>query len=217
MKNKITTFLCLLISYLSCPLEAETDFSEIFKEQSTSLQNLEVAHEPFVIAFSGVPGMGKTEVAKALESSLKAIRLSSDSSRQILIKHGIKPYEKNPQTQQTNLEAYMGYCLELLSKQSANHRIILDMSIDREYPLVSSLAQKHGYKLFIIRLVVPRTIVEQRIRAREVNPESYLKHLDKWYQDYNAFDQKNVNFFLDNSQESLQLQELVKELYNASN
>lgn len=224
MKHKTLAciFLLVCLSFLipSVMLNSqgtETKYEAIFKEHLTSLQNVNVANKPFVIAFSGVPGMGKTDVAKQLESSLSAIRLSSDTARQLLIKHGIKPYEKNPQTEQPNLAMYLGYCIEQLSKQSPNHLIILDMSIDREYPLIATLAQKHHYKLFVIRLVVPRDIVEQRIRSREKNPESYLKHLDKWFRDYNAFDEKNVNFFLDNSQETLQLQELTKTLLHEIN
>jgi predicted kinase len=181
------------------PLEAT--YEAVFAEHVLMLNHLEVPHSPKVITFSATPGMGKTVIAKKLETALQAIRLSSDDARKLLRKHN-----------ETDLSAYLGYVVQELNKRSPNHLIILDMSIDREYNNLETIAAKEGYKLFIIRLNVPRQIAEERIKSREPNPEAYLKHMDKWYQDYLAFPQSKANFILDNSQEEPSLGPLLDAL-----
>ncbi len=208
---------CLFQGSMHATALQDEKFSEIFREHVSSFQNLDVAHSPFVIVFSATPGMGKSEVAKRLETSLKAVRLSSDTARRLLVKHGLKPNQVDAEKGQSILMCYMGYCVQQLLAASPNHLFILDMSIDREYPLLSSHATKNGWRIFVIQLAVSRTIAEERIRAREVDPEAYLKHMDRWFKDYNAFDQKNVNFVLNTSGklEDLPMQELMLAITNS--
>lgn len=210
----------LLLCLAQCSIEAleqNKQFSEIFKEHSGLLKNLHVAQSPFIISFSATPGMGKSEVAKRLETSLQAIRLSSDTARRLLVQHGLKPNYIDPETGQSTLMSYLGYSVEQLQKTSPNHLFILDMSIDRQYPLIASATAKNGWKLFVIRLVVPRASVEKRICDRESNPEAYLKHMDTWYRDYNAFNPQHVDFVLDNSGtlEDLPMQKLLLTIKNS--
>ena len=201
----------ILLCLLQFGLYAESNqFLPVFEEHVTSLHHLEVAHPPSAIAFSATPGMGKTTIANELEKRLQGVRLSSDTARKLLRKHGINPNAIDPTTKQTAFIAYMAYFLQEHVKRSVNHLIIFDMSVDRQYSLLAA----HSKNLFVIRLVVPRPVVEERIRKREDTPDAYLKHMDKWFSDYDAFDEKRVNFFFDNTNdfEKAQLVRLIQAL-----
>ncbi|MCE5294112.1 MAG: ATP-binding protein [Chlamydiales bacterium] len=162
-------------------------FDEVYKEHKYELQHLDVAHKPYIITFSATPGMGKTTVAIKLEATLKAIRISSDTARTLLAKHGFKL---------ASLSDYLLYVLKQLEQTSPNHLIILDISVDREYKLIADEAQKQHIPLFIIRLDVTKEEAAARILQSKPNPEAYLKHLDKWFQDYQSFNPNNVSFTL---------------------
>ena len=181
-------FFWLLIALSFCNIVSANQFADIYKEHKQELQNLDVAHAPFIITFSATPGMGKTTVAKQLESELFALRISSDTARALLTKHSLKPSE--------TLRDYLQYMLKQLEQTSPNHLIILDMSVDREYKLIADAAQKQNIPLFVIRLDVTKEEAASRILKSKPKPDAYLKHLDKWFKDYQAFNPSNISFTL---------------------
>lgn len=183
----MSRFFWLLIALCFCNVAYAHQFDEVYKEHQNELQYLDVAHAPFIITFSATPGMGKTTVAKKLETCLQAVRISSDTARVLLAKHGLKS---------ASLSDYLMYLLKELEQTSPNHLIILDMSVDREYKLIADTAQKQHIPLFVIRLDVTKEEAAIRILKSKPNPDAYLKHLDKWFQDYQAFNPNNSNFTL---------------------
>lgn len=166
-------------------MEKET-FVKIFESHRKSLKYFDHPNPtPLVITFSGVPGSGKTTIAKLLEEKYKAIRINNDQIRDIV---GETLHSKDVDYIETFIVPY----LEKLRPElimSPNKIIILDSSIDRRYEAVSKFYENAGYKFFIIKLDFPREEIEQRIKNRNENFEDYLAKLDDWWQDFENFSQ----------------------------
>lgn len=154
----------------------------IFKHHVRVLKNTRVEHKPLVICFSGVPGMGKTHIAKILEEKFHGVRISNDEIRTIINTF------TNALTSQWLMQAYLMYFM--LSYSAPNKLIILDSSIDRRYTVLLPYLKLKGIPYVIIRLETPYEQVVERLTQREHAGEGvYLKFLDSWYADYDTFGQ----------------------------
>jgi predicted kinase len=161
----------------------DIDFGELYEKHYSTLHNLHIPHKPFVICFSGTPGMGKSYIAKILETKYKAVRINTDDIRVFIrsLYTNLDNNEKEPL-----LNNYLIYFMKHYKHQ--NQLIILDASIDRRYNLIFSLCEKFSIPYVIIRLEVPYNEVVERITEREGGDKKhYLPHLPKWYEDYEEF------------------------------
>ena len=59
-------------------------FEKINKRFFPKLKNTNTNNLPFIIAFSGVPGSGKTTISKILEKKYKGVRIDNDELRDII-------------------------------------------------------------------------------------------------------------------------------------
>ena len=151
----------------------------IFKHHVRLLKNTRVAHKPLVVCFSGVPGMGKTHIAKILEEKFSGVRISNDEIRTI-----IKNFA-SPLGAQWLMQAYLMYFM--LSYSAPNKFIILDSSIDRRYAVLLPYLKVKGIPSIVVRLETPYEQVVERLTAREHAGDGvYLKFLDSWYADYDT-------------------------------
>lgn len=198
-KSLLCTVLLLLVFDLS--LFGNEAFPKIFQQQLASMSYLQHPNPPRLIFLSGTFGMGKTYTAKKLEHHFKALRLSADEARLLFPEHGL-PYEA--------INDYIEYALTELQRISPNRMIVLDRSCDRTYARYASFAQKYGLQNYLIRLVVPRDVVEQRIRSRGSDVENQLRDLDRAWNDYEKFTKNHTfDFILDNGEDENSNQEML--------
>lgn len=179
----------------------EIDFESLFQKQLPTLNNLEIAHEPFVILFSATPGMGKSTLSHIIEDEFSALRISGDETRQLFRAEGFSL---------EHFEAYFSYLLERLHEVSPNRRIVLDRSIDRTFERVKAACEYWESPYFLIRLFVPREIVEERILKRDSDLNTY-NILDRCFLDYERFgNERTFDFLFDNSSPLLDAEPLIQ-------
>lgn len=161
-------------------------FEPVLHDQLELLNHLDTPQPRLVIAFSGVPGMGKTTLAKGLEEKLAGLRLSSATARQLLSEHHIDP-QAIDSSGLRQIDQYMAYLQRRLDQLSPNHLLIIDASLDRTYKRLLSEAHAKGYQTLVVRLMAPRPVVEARIQGVKSGSEKHLSNLDDWYKQYEAF------------------------------
>ena len=168
-------------------------------KRNFKLRNKSKINKKIIIAFSGVPGSGKTTIAKKLEQKYKGVRINNDKLGQI-INNLVKKYQKDLiGDTRIYLEEYLQNLL--MEYNYKNGLIILDSGIDRRYKQIKKIAALKGYELFIIRIKTTRENLEKRILKRnKENSKGYLDNLDKWFKDYkNCAKDLKANVILDNS------------------
>ncbi len=155
---------------------------KIYKIHLKQLKNLDVPHKKLMIFFSGIPGSGKTYISKVIEKRYKAVRIRTDSIRKIIWKLGIREENKK----EFLLDKY---CLWLLSNWSfANKFIILDKGIDRDYDKISNLAKDNKYEIFLIRLKVPKNVLDKRIFKKKNKRDPHFdSEIGRWTNEWEHF------------------------------
>ncbi len=139
-------------------------------------------HNPkLLVCFAGVPGSGKTTLAKKLQSHFQGLRINSDEIRDIL-------HAEESETGITEVNPYVQPVIAELFKHfptSANGIVILDASVDRTYETYKGRAEAENYALFLINLELDENAIEQRIRARNGDgAEDYLRRMQGWQADH---------------------------------
>lgn len=191
------------------PILSRELLEKIYSEHIAQLPYTEIEQDPFVITFSGVPGMGKSFIAEKLTEHFKAVRICSDDIRDIL--------QKLPDIDKKNrekvLEEYLMYFLQHYN--FPNKRIILDASIDRRYVKLFSYLERHEIPFIVIRLEVPRELIVERIKHREGKlAHNYLKLLDHWFENYEEFGSNYKDYFLFKNVPGASLDVVIDEIDN---
>ncbi|HET8670778.1 MAG TPA: ATP-binding protein [Candidatus Saccharimonadales bacterium] len=161
-------------------------------EYYDSLPNKEVRQAKRIVLFSGVVGSGKSTIARAIEQELKAVRVSNDEIRERIT-------ASNPEiesAQREKLKLKIGNdVLERLANETSG-LIVVDASCDRGYDDYRAWAEKHGYRIILLRIDVPRDVIEQRIRERgnrgHRSIEGSLAHLNTWWWQWEAFGREHT-------------------------
>lgn len=161
-------------------------------EYYDSLPNKEVGQPKYVVLFSGVVGSGKSTIARAIEQNLQAVRVSNDEIREHItaVNPTIEP------TLRERLKLKIGNeVLERLANETTG-LIIIDASCDRGYDDYRAWAEKHGYRIILLRIDVPRDVIEQRIRERgnqgHRSTQGSLAHMDTWWRQWEAFGREHT-------------------------
>ena len=165
--------------------------NEVVRDYLAALPHVNIPHAKCLILFSGVPGSGKSTVAITLEKELSGIRISNDQIRDRISARDpvIAPKVRE--------DVKLAVVTELLKQLATmpNGLVIVDASCDRGYDYYASWAQEHGYRIYILRMVIPRETIEQRIKQR--GNEGYrvvvdeLASLDGWRKQWEAFGTKH--------------------------
>ena len=158
-------------------------FEQTFELHKKTLAFLDVSNPKLLVLFSGTPGMGKTTVAKVLENTFQANRLSTDEARKFLSCLGFSI---------SLADQYIAWCLEKINSFSPNKMFILDRSVDRTYVTYQKFAQHNNYEIILVKMFVPRSLVEERIRLRQrEDTEIILQNQDRFWRDYELFNVTN--------------------------
>jgi predicted kinase len=180
-------------------------FDKIHKVHLKQLRNLNEKYDKLLICFSGVPGSGKTHIAKILEKRYKGVRLSSDDIRKIIDELGlIEDYIEHL------LHKYFYWLLSIYPY--SNKLIILDKSIDRDYKKIFSLAKKEQYKIFVIRIKASSKIIRARLAKQKRTGDGFNKKMRKWIDDYNEFGGKYKPDVVIDNNKKLNLKALYSKL-----
>ena len=178
---------------------AEVSFEQLYTIHLQKLSYIEEKQPAKAILFSATPGMGKSEISRALSPHYHAVLISSDEMRKTLKEHGIYRDDRPTSENEVIYRQFAAYFIDRLFHEYPNHFYLFDSSVDRKYPLLKAALDAYGLETVLVRLEVPREIVEQRLIEREEHPEYFLRNLDKWFADYEAFDLSAVDIFFDNS------------------
>ncbi len=121
----------------------------------------ETTANPILIMLSGLPGTGKSYLARRLVEIIPFVIIESDQVRKMLF----------PQTQYTAEESYWVHrtCHALMAKLLRKGvRVIYDATNlhERHRELVYRLADREGVKLMIVKIVAPEEVVSERLQSR---------------------------------------------------
>ena len=125
---------------------------EIYEEHIKTLKNLNLPHEKLIIFFAGIPGSGKTYIAKFLEEGYSAVRISNDELRKLIRKIYNKNFNSYLEDVDTSLYNYWEWFIS--NYDFPNKLIIADRGIERKYKNVFPFVKKLNYKIFIISLKI---------------------------------------------------------------
>ena len=172
-------------------------FRKIFNKHKNQLKNLNEKHEKLVICFSAIPGSGKTYVSKILEKKYKAVRISNDNIRKIILRIF---QDKTDDQRQTLLKEYFKQFLKHYNFQ--NKLIILDFGIDRKYTWLFPLLKDGEYKIFIIKIKSTPELIEKRvIKKLGILDQNYIKNIERWRKEFNEFENNyNSDIILENKE-----------------
>lgn len=165
-------------------------FEIILKEHKKQLKNLSKINKKLIISFVGIPGSGKTYLAKKLEKRYGGIRINSDDIRKI-INNKITREESERET------ILKEYILNLLKKSPfINKFVILDSSIAGKYEEIYKISESKKWKMFIIKMITPKNLIIKRIKIKDKERlEKHPEDVDRWFKEYKEFNQKvNANF-----------------------
>lgn len=152
-----------------------------------SLTNKHQKHPKRVVLFSGVAGSGKSTVARAIEENLRGIRLSNDDVRD-RITTAVPAIDL-----MTREEIKLQIATALLERvvYEANGLVVIDVACDRGYDYYKQWSEKYGYRIILLRMDVPRDIIEERIQSRGKlgyrDVDASLEMLDTWWRQWEDF------------------------------
>lgn len=181
----------------------------IFQKQLPLFKNLEVSNPRLLIFLLGTYCMGKSTISNALEEHLQAVHINCDHSRNIISQNEIP---------QDMLDQYLEFTIKKLQKISPNGLVVLDKCIGR-----NTYARYLGFsQIYMIRLSVPRSVVEERISKRNHiihNTTYFLENLNRSWSEYESFAKDHkFDFVLDNSSNDNRVPtELIKSIKSVLN
>jgi len=166
-------------------------FDEVSRLLAPSLKNTELEKPQLIIAFSGIPGAGKSRLSKMLEERYHGVRVGNDSIRAIL--HH-QEFSLSDEEKETFLQDYNEFFIR--NYPFTNKLLILDKSMDRQYKRFFPVFDELGLKHFIIRIEIGKEEAIQRILNREEIDPNYLRtNMERWQREFEDFG-KNAHYDL---------------------
>ena len=148
-----------------------------------SLQNREVMHPKLLVVFSGGNGVGKSSLARKIESELSAVVLENDEVKVHLLKY-------NPEISRDDLQRLTWqYTIDLykrISKEVSNGLVVRDGIIDWYYDRILPIFEVQGYELFVVGYDISERKSAELIRARGDKPTVSAEHLISLLKEHKA-------------------------------
>lgn len=170
----------------------DTLIANISNAYYAQLANKDVRQPKRVVLFSGVPGSGKSTIAQAIERNLHAVRVSNDEIRGRIT--AAIPTIQSDAREKIKFEVATKVIVRLA--QETNGLIVVDASCDRGFDEYNRWAQRNGYRVVLLRMEVPRSAIEQRIRERgdqgHYSASRSLDMLDTWWRQWEVFGKEHT-------------------------
>jgi predicted kinase len=152
----------------------EAIYQQLAAEYLLAMENRDLPQRRACIIFSGVPGSGKTTLARKLARDLHAQYIRHDDLRELARRHGYDPAK-------LTISSISRIVMDTIMDKDANKFVVVDASLDRTWPLFFEHTTEHGALPIIVRLDVPRAIVEKRVRERSEGDFGKVSELDTFY------------------------------------
>jgi len=172
-------------------MKKQNRFDEISKRLFPRLKYIKNQNQQLIIAFSGVPGSGKSELSRKLEEKYRAIRVGNDTIRDIINHSGIFPLSEKKR--ENLLQDYNEYFVR--NYPFRNKLLILDKSMDRQYKRFFPVFEELGLGFFIIRLTMDKEGAIERIMKRKKQEDLDLveRSMERWQREFLDFG-KNTHY-----------------------
>ncbi len=172
-------------------MKNQNKFDEISKKLFPRLKYIKAQNQQLIIAFSGVPGSGKSELSRKLEEKYSAVRIGNDTIRDISNHSGISPLSE--EKRENLLQDYNEYFIR--NYPFKNKLLILDKSMDRQYKRFFPVFKELGLGFFIIRLTMDKEGAIERIMKRKKGEDLDLveRSMERWQREFLDFG-KNAHY-----------------------
>jgi dephospho-CoA kinase len=158
-------------------VQTEDIHQQLAAEYLSVMENRELSRKRVCVIFSGVPGSGKTTLARKLAHDLQAQYIRHDDIRELARKHGYNVIK-------LTISSISRIVMDTIMDEDANKFVIVDASLDRTWPLFFEHTTEHGALPIIIRLDVPRAIAKKRVSERGADDFGSVGDLDRFYTEF---------------------------------
>lgn len=158
-------------------MDKEDAHQKLANQYLLGLKNRDLPRKRVCIIFSGVPGSGKTTLAKKLAHDLTAQYIRHDDIRELARRLG---YDVSKLT----ISSISRIVMDTIMEKDANKFVIIDASLDRTWPLFFDHTTEHGALPIVIRLDIPKEVVEKRVNLRDKNDFGSVTNLDTFYEQF---------------------------------
>jgi len=160
-------------------------FKKLLEEAKKQIKYKSKTNIKLIICFVGIPGSGKTYLARKIEKRYKGIRINNDALRKIIDKK-ITKIEKE---RETILKQFL---LKLLENYPFNNELlILDSGIERKYNEVYRISKAKKWKIFIIKMMVPKRLIIKRIKIKDMKRfKQHPEDIGRWFYEYKSFNKR---------------------------
>ncbi len=172
-------------------MKKQNRFDEISRRLFPRLKYTKIQNRQLIIAFSGVPGSGKSELSRKLGEKYRAVRVGNDSIRDIISHSRI--FSLSEEESENLLQDYNEYFVR--NYPFKNKLLILDKSIDRQYKRFFPVFEELGLRFFIIRLTMDKEGAIERIMKRKKGEDLDLvkRSMERWQREFEDF-RKNAHY-----------------------
>lgn len=184
---------------------------KIYKINLNELKNKKISRKKIIICISGIPGSGKSTIARILEKRYKGVRIDNNWAR----KHFIKTRDGDSDTYANDVDNFVKDYLDYFLKNYnfPNKLFILDSSIDRKYEWIKKFAEENKFKMFLIKLITSKKTAQRRAFERKGEVDNwFVKNIGRWIREYNQFNKKHKAAVVINTEGKSNLKKVFKKI-----
>lgn len=147
-------------------------YEDIYKIHTSQLNlSASSSDNPFFVVFSAIPGSGKSEISKRLESDYGYLRITNKLIRESIAKSGYGDITVGD------------YTLWFLEKLTKDYRpnIVFDRNIDQWYEPSKDWTERNSYGYVVVTIDVSIGILKKRLFNREGTMKSKAHEMLDFY------------------------------------
>jgi len=141
------------------------------------LSNRDVPHRRILLSFCGVPGSGKTTLAKMLTRDLRAQYIRHDDIRAMIRYEGYEPSKMS-------MGPISTIVANTILANDANKFIIIDAGQDRQWERFFAHAKEWKAQPIIIRLNVSKELLQERLSRRDSKTTNHRRNLELFIEQF---------------------------------